>query len=216
MKKITPYIVIAVLLAVIVYQCTGEKSTKPVNVPEVKGSFEAVKPTNQKPITVTVTNTVKDTAEINRLKRLYNYSQEEIERILKENQSLDSLAMATNDKMSQQIYELSKYREFSHTFENDTLKALIAGVSRGPVDRIAIPQFTIKKRTVTVPEKKPYLSVYAGGELGMNKELNQGTYKLNLTVQDGKKNLYSGSFQKIAGQDFWLVGFQKHLFTLKK
>jgi hypothetical protein len=58
--------------------------------------------------------------------------------------------------------------------------------------------------------------VFAGAEVGINKELNQGTYKLNLTIQNAKNDLLSASYQRILNENFYLVGFQKALFTINK
>jgi hypothetical protein len=216
MKKALPYIIISVLVIILFCQnCTGEKSVKKVVVPEVKGSFSAVIPDTQF-IEIPVKYTVKDNAEINRLKRLYNFSQSEIDTILKENEISDSIANKTTDSLTKVIVAMAKYQEFSYLFENDTLKATVSGLAKGPVKRLAIPEFIMKKRTLEVPEKQVVARFLAGGEVGVNKELNQGTWKINLTVQDKSNNLWSGSFQKIANQDYFLAGFQKSIFTIKK
>ena len=77
--------------------------------------------------------------------------------------------------------------------------------------------YTIKAKSIDLPYQKSFrYRILAGGEVGINKELNQGVIKANLMFQNKKGNIISGSYQKIGSQEYYLAGFHKNLFTREK
>ena len=55
-----------------------------------------------------------------------------------------------------------------------------------------------------------------GGGIGINKELNQGTWKANVGFQNKKGNIIRGSFQRIGNQDYYLAEYDFSLFKITK
>lgn len=73
-----------------------------------------------------------------------------------------------------------------------------------------------KRKKIPINEKEVVLRTLIGGEIGLNKELNQGTYKLNIGLQNAKNDIIRGSYQKIGTNEYFLVGYDKSIFTIKK
>lgn len=214
--------VIAIAFILLWFSCNNRKEGSAViDTKEVKGSFPTVQEKDievkEIPLVQELSSGVKlgSSNDVEKFKVLYNLTQKQYDSLLVVNRTLDSLANASNDKRYQEIYNQCKLVEFKHEFNNDTINITLTGLSRGAPQGLNV-NYKIKPRKDTIQLKQMWCRVFLGGEVGINKELNQGTYKLNLTVQNAKNDLISGSFQRILNQNFYLVGYQKALFTINK
>jgi len=101
-----------------------------------------------------------------------------------------------------------KLNKFSTEFEDDYLVLDIQGIVRGEVKEIT-PSYLIKEQKINVPIEKRKLLIGAG--VGSNFDLNQFTYKLNLSLQNKSQNIYRVSYQRIGNQNFGLVEYDINL-----
>lgn len=218
--------VIAIAFILLWFSCNNRKEgTTIIETKEVKGSFPTVQAKDIEvkdiPAAAIRQNVSRQKVsnstpfEVENFKEKYKITQKQYDSLLVVNRTLDSLANASNDKRYQEIYNQCKLVEFKHEFNNDTINITLTGLSRGAPQGLNV-NYKIKPRKDTIQLKQMWCRVFLGGEVGINKELNQGTYKLNLTVQNAKNDLISGSFQRILNQNFYLVGYQKALFTINK
>jgi hypothetical protein len=56
----------------------------------------------------------------------------------------------------------------------------------------------------------------AGGAIGLNKELNQAVYQLDLNFQNRKGNIISAEYLKIGGQEFGMIGYKHSIINIKR
>lgn len=209
-------VVIAVLVLLLYFtNCKGDKTT--VAIPEIKGSFEAVKPT-QKEIklidnSVGVATTEKtrgavNQSEIDRLKKEYNLNVEQMANEVQYLESIaDSLGLA-NFELQQIIINHSKVKEFKQTFDDVNLKANVSGiVFKNEVQSVNL-DYTIKERQIKTAVMKGF---FAGGQIGSNKELNQFTYKIDADFLYDT-TIYKSSYQRFGNEYFFLIGGSVKLF----
>ena len=109
-----------------------------------------------------------DTAEVHKFKTLYNLTQKQYDSLLVQNAVLDSIANASNDKRYQELYKDYQFKEFSQTFDNDTLKATVSGITRGAPLRLKLDwELKLQKPKETV------FRLLAGAEFGITRTLGK-------------------------------------------
>jgi hypothetical protein len=193
--------------------CNGPDNI--VLVPEIGGSITATEPVkHDEPIKYLPSKVIKSTEDSLDLMA----AQEVIARVNNQYKSLADDYDCLSDSLKRAKYrEVVKPKSFSQPFEDSLFSGTITGiVFNGEVQNGTRFDYMLKERKIKQKQKELLLRVLAGGEVGINKELNQGIWKANLSVQDAKNNLYTGSFQKIGGQEYWLAGFQKSIFSINK
>jgi hypothetical protein len=220
--------IIAVMAIIIWFgNCSGKgDGSVVIDTKEVKGGFLTVQGKDIEakdiPIAPVVDQKVSGQKvsnatpkEVEDFKNKYKLTQKQYDSLLVVNRRLDSLANSLYDKRLQPIIEACKFVEFKHELDNDTIHITLTGISRGVPQNLDL-QYLLKSRKDTIQLKQMWCRVFAGAEVGINKELNQGTYKLNLTIQNAKNDLLSASYQRILNENFYLVGYSKALFTINK
>jgi RNase P/RNase MRP subunit p29 len=85
-----------------------------------------------------------------------------------------------------------------------TLLLNIDGVVQGEVKKLL--KLSKKKKRSSVKKKKRCLEFLVGA-VGLNKELNQAAYQLDLDFQNKKGNIISAEYLNIGNQQFGLIGF---------
>jgi hypothetical protein len=190
---------IGVLLFIVFLQyksCNGKQTTI---IKEEKGSIEAVKPEVITQIKVVEKgNIIPD----NRLIKEYNYTKQEVEKLVNEIAQIeaiaDSLAYKENEA-KELLKEYAKINEFKADLSDDKIQINVNGVTfKNIAERVKI-DYTIKERNII------YKGLFIGGEFGTNKDLNQFTYKINADYLYNKK-IYKGSYQRINNDNFILIG----------
>lgn len=221
-------IIIFLVLALFLYfQCDGNDS-EPNTTPSVKTKFEPVKPKNTPIVdessamdqigTKNTKNSTKKEQNTSKIKGLsigptMDNQSELIAQLIAENKQKEAEYKKATDSMKDELYKKSlQLNKFTHTFDNDKVKLTVSGIARGTVESIGIDSLTIKPQKI----KQPVFTLLGGVEVGINKELNQGTTKVNLGFQNKKRDVISASYQKVASQEFYLVGFSKSIWTVKR
>ncbi len=195
----------------------SESTPKPqiakVIIPEAKGSFHAKKPAHE-PIVINANKT----ENVQKGKTVFVENPID-EKLITENEKLKTAFAKETDSLKKVIAynEAIQLNKFSTKFEDENLVLNINGVVQGEVKEIT-PNYTIKAKKVEVPVKvkETVLRVLAGGAVGLNKELNQAAYQLDLNFQNRKGNIISAEYLKIGSQEFGMVGCKHSIINIKR
>lgn len=216
-KKMNSTLILSVIIAIVILilwfkGCgSSEPTTLEVTIPEVKGSFEAVKPkhslvqeliTKPKNLSTGVQNGNDE------------FLQSEINRLLKEYNSLNDAFARANDSLQQEIYKRTiAPKLFSHYFDNDTLNATVKGiVANGEVQKLKL-DYTIKSKTIDVKVPQVKFRLLGGVEVGATKEFDNFNAKANLGFQNKKGNIITIAAD--TDQRFY-VGYSMSIFSINK
>ena len=214
-KSLLGAIGLAVFFIFLWFKSCGNQPDKiPVNLPEVKGKFEAVKP-EQKPLAENDLSKIdKNTFGQNLSKKELEYWKAEAERLFKENQEMDQAFMNANDSLQQLLYKNAiSIKAFNHKFDNDTLSATVKGLVRGEIQNIAL-DYKIKSRKIEIPNPKEVKFRMLGGiEVGNIKEFNDFSVKGNLGFQLGSGAILNFSADN---QKRFYVGYSVPIFTIRR
>lgn len=188
-KLIIAGLIVGILILAWFKGCSNdEQKTIDVKVPSVSGKFEAVKP-EQKPIDRKhIIDSLKKVFGQNLSKKEIEYWKSESERLLNEYDKLDSEFQQYNDSTQQLKYrEVIEPKAFSKTWDNDDLKATVRGLYLGKVIPTVELDYTLKEKTVTIPNPKEVkFRLLAGVEVGNTKEFNDFKTKANIGFQNAK------------------------------
>ena len=213
-KEAIKYLGWVLLFAVLWFRgCSGnEKSstTTKVELPEVKGKFEPKKPVHE-----VVGSKTEHTATGKEILQVQNPIDE---KLIAENEKLKADFAAGNDSFKNlQFSKAIQLNEFSTNFEDENLILNIEGIVQGEVKEIT-PGYTIKKKTLEVPvkQKETVFRVLVGGSVGVNKELNQAAYQLDLNFQNRKGDIISAEYLNVGGQQFGMVGYRHSIINIKR
>ena len=188
---------------------TPNTETAKVIIPEAKETFEAKKPFHD-PVSSKMEPTKKSETVFIENQINKNLITENI-KLKSDFVKADSLAKSV---MFEKVATLNK---FSTKFEDENVILNIDGIVQGKGKEIT-PNYTIKEKKVEVPikQKETVLRVLAGGGIGLNKELNQAAYNLNLNFQNRKGDIISAEYLNIGGQQFGMIGFKKSIINIKR
>jgi hypothetical protein len=189
-----------------------------VTVPEVQGKLEPKKPLHLK-----VNLPKNDKSKIVKVENPINQQlvaeNERLKQYATENEKLKLAFVQERDSLKKQLLfeQVAQLNNFSTKHEDEYLELYIDGVVQGQVKEIT-PRYKLKERQLEIPvkQKETVLRVLAGGGFGVNKDLNQATWKLNLSLQNKKGNIIRGSYQRIGNQDYWLGEYDISIFNFKR
>jgi hypothetical protein len=210
-KKIFPYLGWILLFLLLFFRGCNSTTPQIVKVPEITNVLQT--DTIVKHEVVEVQKLIKDRTNEKKLskdilemhERLANY-QEEIDYLHDAYKFADST-------QKDSLYKLAtKLKAFNSNYEDEFLKLKINGIIANNEVKEITPTYTIKERKFEAPQKQVTFRMLVGGGFGINKELNQGTWKINTGFQNQKGNIIRGSFQKIGNQDYWLAEYDFSLF----
>ena len=212
--KTIPYFIIAILLFVIWSNSCNSETKKEIKYVTVKST--SGKATFEKPKQKVVTDQNKKEVVNLKDKSENEFLQNEIDRILEENKKLlDELALKNESEVKEAYSDAIAINYFERKIDNDTVKIDVYGLTRGTIETMQIDWKT-KERKQEVEQKELLFRLLLGGEIGINKELNQGTYKINLGFQNKKNDILRFSYQRIGANEFGLIGFDKSIFSINK
>lgn len=184
-----------------------------VIIPEVKAKFESKKPAHE-PIVINANN--KANVQKGKTITIENPIDE---KLIAENEKLKTAFAKETDSLKKVIAynKAIQLNKFSTKFEDENIVLNINGVVQGEVKEVT-PNYTIKKKEFEVPVKvkETVVRVLAGGAVGLNKELNQAAYQLDLNFQNRKGNIISAEYLKIGGQEFGMVGYKHSIINIKR
>lgn len=207
-------IVIVVLLIFLFRSCQGNEEstvTAKVVVPEVKGTFKAKKPVHESILNKAKSPQLKKGETVYKENPINKKLIAENEKLKKDFAKADS---TTKDVIFEKVATLNK---FSSNFEDENIIINIDGIVQGEVKEIT-PNYKIKEKKIEVPVKvkETVLRVLAGGAIGLNKELNQAAYQLDLNFQNRKGNMFSAEYLKIGSQEFGMIGYKHSIINIKR
>jgi len=212
-KILSAFILGLIVMYFFVGNCKGEKQT--ITIKQEKGSFKAEKP-NEKIIYLTKYVKQKngqnlsknDKSEIERLKAMYNFSQAQIDSLIILSEMDNRMFAMLNDSLAQVLKERTALREFSKTFDNDTINAVVSGVSSGIVHKVKL-DYTTKEKKMEV--RQPIL-ILGGVTVGSTKNFDKNVISASAGVQlrNGKQlEVGLDTEQRI------LVGVKAPIFKIK-
>ena len=198
--------------------CSGTTPTTQIAkviIPEVIAKFEAKKPVHIQIITKNIHDTI---VMYKKGQKVYMKNPID-EKLITENEKLKTVFINETDSLKKVIAynKAIQLNKFSTKFEDENVVLNINGVVQGEVKEIT-PNYTIKERKMEVPVKvkESVFRVLAGGAIGLNKELNQAAYQLDLNFQNRKGDIISGEFLQVGNQSFGMVGFKKSIINIKR
>jgi hypothetical protein len=186
-----------------------EKETRSQTIYKAKQIIGKIPPAEviEKPIYIS------DKSEINRLKKLYNFSQAEIDSLLAETDRFNDFAMGVHDSLQAEIKNLIDLKEFNQPFEDTVVKIDVSGVVRGDIKRMKIDY---KVKPIEFTQKTVVFRTLIGASIGINKELNQGVISANLGFQNKKGNLFTIQAMQVDNQTYFLTGVNFSLFKVER
>lgn len=215
--KIQFIVIISLCLFLWLKGCDKGQSKEVIVVPEQKGSFKPVQVVHD---TVFIPKkgqilSEKQKKEIEWLKKEYNFSQEEIDKLIAENDKLNEFSIGIHDSLQSEIKKLIQLKEFKHSFDNDTLTANISGTVKGEVLKMKL-DYLIKERKIEHTVKKPFLSVNIGGGIGIDKNFSNVAYKSGISLTNAKNNQIDIEYLRVNNINYGMIGYKVNLFQLKK
>jgi hypothetical protein len=211
-KEFFKYLGWILLFVFLWFRGCSESTSKPqiakVIIPEVEAKFEPKKPVHEPIIIKANSPQLKISTEPNPL----------VQKLVEENKRLVQDFAKANDSIKKLSFNKAiQLNKFSTKFEDENVVLNINGVVQGEVKEIT-PNYTIKAKKVEVPVKvkETVLRVLAGGAVGLNKELNQAAYQLDLNFQNRKGNIITAEYLKIGGQEFGMVGYKHSIINIKR
>jgi hypothetical protein len=156
---------------------------------------------------------ISDKSEVNRLKKLYNFSQAEIDSLLAETDRFNDFAMGVHDSLQAEIKKLIALKEFNQPFEDTVVKIDVSGVVRGDIKKMKIDY---KVKPIEFTQKTVVFRTLIGASIGINKELNQGVISANLGFQNKKGNLFTVQAMQVDNQTYFLTGVNFSLFKVER
>ena len=186
--------------------CSGSTPTPQIAkviVPEVKGNFQAKKPVHE-----AISSRKGHTATGKEILQVENPINK---KLIAENEKLKKDFAKANDSIKKLSFNKAiQLNKFSTKFEDENIVLNVNGVVRGEVKEVT-PDYTIKKKEIEVPVKvkETVFRVLAGGAIGLNKKMNQATYKLDLNFQNRKGNIISAGYD--TDNKIWL-GYYRSIF----
>lgn len=211
-------LVIGLLIAILFLWLKGCSSNEPalaktIQTKEVKGKFEPVKPI-QKPIIITIPGSNEIVYEESGTEK---FLQSQIDQLVSENKALQEFYNEASDSLKNALYQKAiEVNSFSQIFEDDKLKATSSGLVRGEIQSLKL-DYIIKPQSIELPkQKETFIRVLAGAGVGMNKELNQFSWKANLGLQNKKGNIIRASVQRIGAQQYYLAEYDISILNWKR
>lgn len=212
-KKYLGWIVLAIYL--FFQGCVGSSKPIPEQKP-ITGTFKVVKPNHTPLSKKIVAERAKKNPENNNSyidkenQKYYKDLENRLYEMAKENDSLKQNFAYLPDNLKQKEYEkVIQLNLFEHKFEDKKIKASFNGVVQGEIKEV---KFSYE----IAPLPQTQFRLLLGGGFGINKELNQGVYKLNAGYQNRKGNIWRVSYMQIGNQTFGLAEYDFSIWNRKK
>jgi len=212
-KKYLGWIILAIYL--LLKGCVGSGTPEAPPKP-ITGTFKVVKPTHI-PLTkeVVAERTRKgpenSTSFIDKeTQKYYKDLENRLSEMAKENDSLKkNFATLPEDLQNKEYEKAIQLNIFDKKFEDKNLKASFTGVVQGEIKEV---KFTYE----IAPLPETNFRLLLGGGVGINKDLNQGVYKINAGYQNKKGNIWRASYMKIGDQTFGIAEYDFSIWNHKK
>ena len=192
--------------------CNGTNGTTSVTIPAITKTLPA--DTVIKHQIVEVNKMVRDRTNEKKLTkdilemydRIQGY-QEEIDNMQSEFMWSDSIKQA-------ELYRLAtELKNFESNFEDENLKLKINGIIGGNQVKEITPTYTIKSKTIDVPQKQVKFRMLVGGGLGNSLTFDKPLFNANVGFQNAKGNILRFSFDT---EQRIMIGYDFSLFKISK
>ena len=188
-----------------------------ITTPAITKTLPTAKAAEIKHIPIEVPKWYRDRKTENKYLKDLSEAEERIIAYQEEIDNMQSEFMWSDSIKQAELYRLAtELKNFESNFEDENLKLTINGIIGGNEVKEITPTYTIKSKKIDVPQKQVNFRMLAGGGIGINKELNQGTWKANVGFQNKKGNIIRGSFQRIGNQDYYLAEYDFSIFKITK
>lgn len=212
-KKYLGWIILAIYL--FFQGCVG--SGTPAKPPKpITGTFEVVQPAHVPLSKEVVYERARKSPENSNsyidkeTQKYYKDLENRLYEMAKENDSLKQNFASLPDTLKQKEYEKAiQLNLFEHKFEDKKIKASFNGVVQGEIKEV---KFSYE----IAPLPETQFRLLLGGGFGINKELNQGLYKINAGYQNRKGNIWRASYMKIGDQTFGIAEYDFSIWNRKK
>ena len=192
-------------------------SVTTITTPAITKTLPTAKAAEIKHIPIEVPKWYRDRKTENKYLKDLSEAEERIIAYQEEIDNMQSEFMWSDSIKQAELYRLAtELKNFESNFEDENLKLKINGIIGGNEVKEITPTYTIKSKKIDVLQKQVIFRMLVGGGLGINKELNQGTWKVNTGFQNKKGNIIEATFQKIGDQEYYLIGYDFSLFKITK
>ena len=182
-----------------------EKTEIETVIPEVKNTFEAVNPvevdhdttyvdkwyTKDSIITVELRNPVNDS-----LSSAYKQAKDSIERY-------------------KQFLKAIQIKKYSQEFDDSLLLVKVYGNVQGDIKEMSL-DYTLKQRTIKIQTPEAVFRWTLGGQIRTDLNRINPSYDITSGLQNKKGNIFRVGYSRMSGTEYFLVGFEFSLYTLKK
>lgn len=204
-----------VLILVIIAFFKGffDKSTDTVEivVPEIKGSTKAVKPINI-PLEQNLSTEVKKPSTEPKYRTPENKDYQKLIDSLRNRNIELEIAFAKSRNKDSLYREAIKLHSFNQVWDNDTIKLIADGITRGTLESIKV-NWDIKERKQSVKVPQKMFTLLAGVETGMTKSFDKFNAKANIGIQNKKGNIITVS---VDSEQRFYVGYTVSVFSVKR
>lgn len=193
MVRWIPYIVIALLLAIIWFQGC-EREVRDVEVPAQEGSFDTIREVKYIPYPEPV-------PDIRWKDSIIPAPPNPVNKDL-----VDQYQTAKDSISRLNLYiEAIQERQFAQTFEDEYLKATASGLVRGELLGLSL-DYTIKPRMIEAPQTR--FRLLGGFSIGNNTELSGFRWKASMGLQNAQGNIFRLGYG--SGETIW-IGYEASL-----
>lgn len=197
-------IILILIIALTWKGCGRETKTITVTVPAVSGSFDWQKPTYiPQPMP----------GEVVELKPRPD---NQLEQYKKESDSLLQVYKSENDSLKQlaMFSDAIQIRDFENHFEDEYLSLDVFSRAQGYVKDVRI-DYTLKEREIQHELESTRLRLLFGGQFGANQDLSSFPYKFDIGFQNAKGHILEGSYMRLNGENYGLIGGKISILELK-
>ena len=188
--KIQSLIIIGLIVYIFLFQKC--ENTKTIVVPKIVEKHKPITPNNI-PIELVKNDKSKSDKSENKLKKEYDFSKQEIEKMATEIAHLESIADSlaySNHELSEIVSNYAKINEFKHTFSDDNLIVNVSGVTfKNIAERVKI-DYEIKERKIEIPKQTAF-KLLVGGSIGNDKQFNNFVATGNVGFQNRSGKIFT-------------------------
>lgn len=197
--------ILSVAVVILIFLLFNNKTTKQITIPSVSNKFEGIVPVEIK------TDTLYKDSIIYKDKKII------VENPVNKKLAEDYLkAIVENDSLKQLNLYLSavQLKNYESVFEDEHIKAIVYSYTTGTLDSLRL-DYTRKEIQFDIPTNTFKYKIFIGGSVGINQELNQGVLKANIGYLNSRFNTTQIEYLKLNNQNYFLIGKNFNLFTIK-
>lgn len=163
---------------------------------------------------VEVNKMVRDRKTENKYLKDLSEAEEKIIAYQEEIDNMQSEFMWSDSIKKAELYRLAtELKKFESNFEDENLKLTINGIIGGNEVKEITPTYTIKSKTIDVPQKQVKFRMLVGGGLGNSLTFDKPLFNANVGFQNAKGNVLRFSFDT---EQRIMIGYDFSLFKITK